>query len=113
MFLCTEIGNPIPHEQTLNRYNHVLTIWRYSLKKSLPTRFDVFVQNYGTIPIQNADVHAFCMQIDSTKKIVLLGVKSHTGPPFLEDFLGFEHHTVFRYDEGGLNEYQFIAADRL
>jgi hypothetical protein len=51
------------------------------------------------------------MQIDSTKKIVLLGVKSHTGPPFLEDFLGFEHHTVFRYDEGGLNEYHRAGAD--
>jgi len=110
VFLCTEVGNPIPGEDTLNGNDNVFAVGSNGLQKYIRVRFDVTVQNDFSLCVENTEVHTLGVEINSTEKFVLLGVKSHTRPPF-EKFFRLIHDTALRH-QGGLNEYQVAQEGR-
>jgi len=109
VFLCTEVGNPIPGEDTLHGNDNVFAVGSNGLQKYIRVRFDVTVQNDFSLCVENTEVHTLGVEINSTEKFVLLGVKSHTRPPF-EKFFRLIYDTALQY-QGGLNEYQNNPAD--
>ena len=62
--------------------------------------FDVPVQDDLSLLIEDAEIHRSCVQIDTTVKFVLLGVKSHLRPPLGKVF-GYLNHTCFGYGSRG------------
>jgi hypothetical protein len=82
ILLCTEVCDPVPHKYALNGYYHVFTIGSYTLQEELRIGSDVSVQDNVSFLIQYADVHTFCVKVDSTVKFVLFGVKFHLASSF-------------------------------
>jgi len=64
----------ILHDIETIRYN--------SLQKYIRVRFDVPLQNDFPLSVEDTEVYALRMKINTTEKFVLLGVKFHTRPPF-------------------------------
>jgi hypothetical protein len=81
VFLCAKVSQPVPGKDALNGNDDIFPIRRDGFKKHLGICSDIPVNHYFSILIHNAYVHRLCVQIDTTVKFVLLGVKFHTGPP--------------------------------
>jgi hypothetical protein len=75
-FVHTEIGEPIPSEDTLDGDDQTLTIGGHGLEKGFRPRFHIAVQQDFPILTQDADIHGAGMQVDTTVKWVLAGVES-------------------------------------
>jgi hypothetical protein len=60
------------------------------------------------LAVNNAEVHGFCVQVDSAIIFVLLRVESHSVPPcvVVGTFI-----IPSGMEQGGLNEYQGAVAD--
>jgi hypothetical protein len=60
------------------------------------------------LAVNNAEVHGFCVQVDSAIIFVLFRVESHSVPPcvVVGTFI-----IPSGMEQGGLNEYQGAAAD--
>jgi len=69
-------------------------------QKYIRVRFDVPLQNDFPLCVEDTEVHTLGVEINSTEKFVLLGVKSHIRPPFGNIFLGPESYPK-RYDSRG------------
>jgi hypothetical protein len=74
--LSTEIGEPIPGEDTFNGHHEPLPIGGDSPEEGFRSRFHMAVQHDFPIVAQDADVHGTGMQVDSAVKRVLMGVES-------------------------------------
>jgi hypothetical protein len=83
VLLDTEICDPVPGEHALHSNHDVLTEGSNGMEKSFLVCVDVLMNPDIASGIDNADKHIFGMQIDSTIKLVLLGVKSHKASSFL------------------------------
>jgi hypothetical protein len=77
VLLDTEISDPVPGEHAFDSNHDVLTEGSNGMEKSFLVCVDVLMNPDIASGIDNADKHVFGMQIDSTIKLVLLGVKSH------------------------------------
>jgi hypothetical protein len=75
-FLYTEIGEPIPSEDTLDGDDQPRTIGGNGPEKVFRRRFHVAVQQDFPILTQDADVHAPGMQVNTAVKLVLVGVEA-------------------------------------
>jgi hypothetical protein len=75
-FLHTAIGEPIPREDTLDGDDQTLTIGGHGLEKGFLPRFHGAVQQDFPILTQDADIHGAGMQVDTTVKLVLVGVEA-------------------------------------
>jgi len=76
-FPVTQIGKPVPDEQTFDGDDDVLPIRLDGPEKRFRTGFKVFVKQGVAFLIQDADVHGSGVQIDAAIVFVLLGVESH------------------------------------
>jgi hypothetical protein len=83
VFLGTEIGDPVPGEHAFDSDHDVLTEGSNGTEKSFRVCVDVLMNPDIATGIEDADKHIFCMQVDTTIKLVLLGVKSHKASSFL------------------------------
>jgi hypothetical protein len=76
-FVSTEIGEPLPGEDTFNGHHEPLPIGGNGLEKRFGSGFHIAVQHDFPIVAQDADIHASGMQVDCAVKRVLMGVESH------------------------------------
>jgi hypothetical protein len=83
VFLGTEIGDPVPGEHAFDSDHDVLTEGSNGTEKSFRVCVDVLMNPDIATGIEDTDKHIFCMQVDTTIKLVLLGVKSHKASSFL------------------------------
>src|ERR687892_2190750 len=95
-FFSTEVSEPVPGEDTLNRDNQAVTVGGNSLEKRFRRGFHVAVQHDFPLVTQDTDVHASGMQIDTTVKWVLIGVEAHE----VSSFLGNLHFPLPAYHWG-------------
>jgi hypothetical protein len=107
-FFLTQIGQPVPGEGALDCDHEVVSVLFDGFQEYLPVGLDVSMQQDRALFIDDAEVHCFCMQVDSAIILVLFRVKSHSVPPcvVVETFI-----IPSGVEQGGLNEYQGAAAD--
>ena len=74
--LCTQVGQPVPSEETCNRHHQAVTRGRNGLEKRLRSGFPVAVHQDVPGIVHDTDVHAPGMQVDPAVKWVLRGVES-------------------------------------
>jgi hypothetical protein len=91
-FFLTEIGYPVPGEGALDSDDEIIPVLSDSFQEYLPVGFDVSMKEDRTLVVEDAEVHGFCVQIDSTIIIVLFRVEFHGVPPcvVVRDI----HHTL-------------------
>jgi hypothetical protein len=75
-FLGTEIGQPIPREETLDRHHQAVTLGRNGLEKWRRRGVHMAVDTNVPIAAQEAHVHGAGVQVDATVKAVWLGVEA-------------------------------------
>ena len=106
-FLFAQIGQPVPGEGAFNSDNKIFPVLFDSSQEYLPVSLYVPMQQHRALVVYDAEIHGFCVQVDSTIIFVLFRVEFHIVPPCgCRDL----HHT-FGYEQGGLNEYQGVVAD--
>jgi hypothetical protein len=106
-FLRAQIGNPVPGKSAFDSDNEIIPVLLDRFQECLPVGFDVSVEEHRTRAVDDAQIHGFCVQIDSAIILVLFRVEFHSVPPC---GCGDLYHT-FGYEQGGLNEYQGAVAD--
>jgi hypothetical protein len=82
VLLDTEVGDPVPGEHALYSHHDVLSEGSDDAQKGFRVGMDVLMNPDIATGIEDTDKHIFGMQIDSTIKFVLLGVKIHMASSF-------------------------------
>src|SRR3990172_5782954 len=82
IFLGTEIGDPVPGEHAFDGDHDILPEGSNGTEKSFRLCVDVLMDPDVTSRVDNTNKHIFGMQIDSTIKLVLLGVEIHMASSF-------------------------------
>ena len=77
--LGTHVGDPVPGEDALDRHHDVCSIGVDRLQQMLAVSGQVAVQDDRACLVDDADVHAPCMQIDPAIVLVLARVEVHRG----------------------------------
>src|SRR5512135_432653 len=99
VLVATEVGDPVPGEDTFYGNDNIVTIWSNGLQEDIWISLDVSVQDDLSFLCEDAKIHRPGVKIDAAVKFVLLGVKSHLRPPYGK--IGFLNHTCFGYGSGG------------
>lgn len=79
VLLRAEVGDPVPAEETLDGDDEVLAVGLDDLEQFAGIAGKFAVNEGFTGLVENADVHAAGVKVDSTVMLVLLGVESHRG----------------------------------
>jgi hypothetical protein len=79
VFLCAEIGDPVPGEHAFNGHSDVFPITFDGFKEDLGVSSDIALKDDVSLLVEDAEVHGLCMKIDSAVILVLLGVEIHMG----------------------------------
>jgi len=82
VLLGTEIGDPVPGEHAFDSDHDVLTEGTNGTEKSFRVCLDVLMNPDIASGVKDTDKHIFGMQVDSTIKLVLFGVKVHMASSF-------------------------------
>ena len=82
VLLDTEICDLVPGEHALHSNHDILTEGSNDTEKSFLICVDVLVNPDIASGIEDTDKHSLSVQIDSTIKLVLFGVKSHRSSSF-------------------------------
>jgi hypothetical protein len=77
IFPLAEVCQPVPGEHAFGRYHDVLTEGGDGGKKGFGIGIHVPVFPDLSFLVEDADIHFFRVQVDSTIKFVLFGVKLH------------------------------------
>jgi hypothetical protein len=85
LFLA-EIGQPVPGEHAFHRNDNVFTVGGDGGKEGFRIGIHVPVLPDFSFLVEDADIHFFRVQVDSTIKFVLFGVKLHKVSSLLVDF---------------------------
>src|SRR4029450_6919694 len=93
-FARTEVGKPIPGEDTLDSNNQPVTRGCNSLEKRFGSCWHVAVQHDLAVLTQDTKVHGAGMQVDAAVKWVLGGVESHEVSSSLERDVSHSQHTI-------------------
>ena len=72
-FCSTEVGEPIPGEDTCNGDDQTVTLGGHGREKGVGRRFHMAVQQDGPFLVQDAHVPGAGVQIETTVKWVLRG----------------------------------------
>jgi hypothetical protein len=91
-FFLAEIGYPVPGEGALDSDDEIIPVLSDCFQEYLPVGFDVPMKENRTLVVEDAEVHGFCVQVDSTIILVLFRVEFHSVPPcvVVRDI----HHTL-------------------
>ena len=82
VLLGTKIGDPVPGEHTFDSNHDVLPEGSNDAEKSFLVCVDVLMNPDLAFGIKDTDKHILGMQVDSTIKLVLLGVEIHMASSF-------------------------------
>lgn len=80
----TGICDPVPCKHAFRGNYDAFAERLNDLYKYFPVGFDVLVKTYFLRRIENTDIHFFGMQVDSTIKFVLFGIRFHRASPPLD-----------------------------
>ena len=109
----TEVGEPIPGTNTLDRHDELIPRGGNGLEKRLWTRWPVAMPQALAGLVKHTDVHGTGMPVDATVKLVLFRVESpEVSSSLLSDSFPLAAYHGGRLG-GGLNKYQPPAADCL
>jgi hypothetical protein len=72
-FLCTQVGEPVPRQETCDGADHMVPRGRDGLEQGVGTGWYIPVQYNLAILTQATDVHGAGMQVDATVKWMLVG----------------------------------------
>jgi len=90
----TQVGEPVPGEETLDGHNQMVTIGGDGLEKWCRGRWHIAVQQDFPLVAQDADVHGASMQVNATGKWVLCRVEApEVSSSFARDFSYSQHTT--------------------
>jgi len=106
-FFLAQISNPVPGKGTFDSDDKIIPVLLDRFQEYLPVSLDASMEKHRALAVNNAQIHGFCVQVDSAIILVLFRVEFHAVPPC---GCGDLHHT-FGYEQGGLNEYQGAVAD--
>jgi hypothetical protein len=76
-FVSTQVGQPVPGEQTVDRDDETRSRGRHDLQKGLWVRLHLTMPENLAVLIEDADVHGTGMPVEAAVKLVLGVVKSH------------------------------------
>jgi hypothetical protein len=76
-FVSTQVGEPVPGEQTFDRDDETLAIGRNDVPKGLWVRLHMTMHENLAALIEEADVQGTGMQVDAAGQLVLGVVTSH------------------------------------
>jgi hypothetical protein len=76
-FVSTQVGQPVPGEQTFDRDDETLSIGRNDVPKGLWVRLHMTMHENLAALIEDADVQGTGMQVDAAVQLVLGVVTSH------------------------------------
>jgi hypothetical protein len=62
---AAQIGQPVPGEDALGGDHEVVTVGRNGREKGLGAALQVLVEEDLALPVEDADVHGLCVQIDA------------------------------------------------
>jgi hypothetical protein len=82
VLLDTEIGDPVPGEHAFDRDHDILTEGSKDTEKSFRVCVDILMNPDIASGVEDTDKHILGMQVDSTIKLVLFGVKVHRASSF-------------------------------
>src|SRR5882724_8298136 len=77
LLLGTEVREPVPGEDTFDRDNDILAIGRNDLEQGVWASLHITMHHDLPVSVQDADVHRPGVQVDSTVKLMWLGVEAH------------------------------------
>jgi len=77
VLVLAEVGQPVPGEHAFGSDNHVLAERFDDPQEDIRPGLYVTVQDDIPVPVEDADIHFVGVQVDSTVKFVLFGVKLH------------------------------------
>jgi hypothetical protein len=80
---ATQIGNPVPGEDTLNGKDRIVAVGLERIGVSLGCGRHITVHTDCSVMIHDADVHGSCVQVDATVELMLFRVESHTASSIL------------------------------
>src|SRR5262245_32023902 len=76
--LCsTQVSQPVPGEDTLDRHHEALTIGRHGLEAGFRCGFQVAVHQDFPVTVHETDVHAPGRQVNTAVNLVWVGVEAH------------------------------------
>jgi hypothetical protein len=76
-FVGTEIGEPVPGEDTLDCDHKVFSVRRNCLEKGLGFGPEVTMEDHVSVTVEYAEIHGPGVEIDATIVVMLTGVESH------------------------------------
>jgi hypothetical protein len=82
VLLDTEIGDPVPGEHAFDSHHDVLTEGSNDAEQSIRVGVDVLMDPDIAFGVEDTGKHIFGVQVDSTIKLVLLGVEIHMASSF-------------------------------
>jgi hypothetical protein len=106
-FLMTEIGKPVPGEHALHGNDDILTEGGDGVEEGISIGVHVPVFPDLSLVIQDADIHLFRMQVDSTIIFVLFGVKLHKASSS-GWYVWFLSNRLYHASEEALNSIKWI-----
>ena len=71
-----QVGEPVPRKDTFDSDDNIIPIGHNGLEQSVWTGWHIPVEHYLAVLTQDTDIHGAGMQVDTTIKLMLLGVKS-------------------------------------
>jgi hypothetical protein len=90
----TQVGQPVPGEETFDSHNEALTLGRNGLEERFWRGLHMAVQQNFALVAQDADGHGAGMQVDPTIHWGLLGVESHEVSSSLVSGFSQRQHTT-------------------
>jgi hypothetical protein len=92
--VSTQVGQPVPGEDTLDSHHETLTIGRNGFEERFRRGLHIAVQQHFPLLAQDTDVHGAGVQVDPTIHGVLVGVESHeVSSSFVNGFSQRQHTT--------------------
>ena len=82
LFLGADISEPVPDKHAFHGHRDIFAVWLDGPEECFGWSFVIAVQDGFPFLVQDTDVHGPGMEIDSTIKFVLIGVKSHVASSF-------------------------------
>jgi hypothetical protein len=83
IFVSAEIGEPIPGEETVNGHDKAVAVGRNGLETRFRSGLHMAVSEHLAILTQDTAVQASGLSIDTTVKLMLVGVEAHEVSSFL------------------------------
>jgi hypothetical protein len=77
IFFIAEVSEPIPGEHAFYGNDDVFAVWFDSLEEGIGLSVDIFVEQDGSVLIEDTEIHGSGMKVDAAVEFMLLRIESH------------------------------------